>query len=351
MTILDSLCEDYTLKVICCETRESRKQLELLYEGRDVHFLSRVEKDNPRALLTRLQKRFKLRFEISKKFRRESETLIKETKYDILWVIHELTAYEYRAFLKGKRYLLSFYELNDHRMSFLRHLTSTVQNATRVFVPEYNRACILRTWLRLKQTPTVVPNKPLGHPRKRNIPNRYSSQLEGKKIILYQGYIVRSRNIDAVCEAVKDMPGYCIVLMGKGDDTYIQELKNKYPQILHISFIAPPEHLYVTSWAHIAIVKYDFVYLNAIFCAPNKTWEYTGFDIPVLCHNIPGLQYAIGQYRAGICTDLDNIQDIRKAIEEIENNYDDFCRNARTYYESIDIKDSLLKNVAECIMI
>ncbi len=346
MTILDILCEKYSLKVISCETNEGRRKLQELYKGRDVEFLSSVEPDDNRSLSFRIQRRLKLRGEVSRAFRQDAVRLLNNTLYDLLWVIHEQTAFEFRNGLLGKRYLFSMYELNDHRRDFLERIKPIVMNAQEVFVPEYNRACILRTWLSLKITPTVVPNKPFGHPRKRNIPNSYSDLFEGKKIILYQGYIIRSRNIDKVCEAVKDMPDYRIVLMGKGDNTYINELKQKYPQIIHISFIAPPEHLYVTSWAHIAIVKYDFVWLNAIFCAPNKTWEYTGFGIPVLCHDIPGLRYTIGQYKAGVCTDMDDTESVKAAIEEIDSNYEEYSQNARTFYDSYDIKNELLRIVS-----
>jgi glycosyltransferase involved in cell wall biosynthesis len=143
------------------------------------------------------------------------------------------------------------------------------------------------------------------------------------------------------------MPEYCVVLMGKGDNSYINELKLKYPQILHISFIAPPEHLYVTSWAHIAIVKYDFVVLNAIFCAPNKTWEYTGFGIPVLCHDIPGLQYTVGQYEAGVCTDMDDTEAIKSAIRKIDADYERYSQNATLFYESFDLGKTLSAIVAK----
>lgn len=341
MAILDALCDDFSLKVICCETEDGQRHLDEHYKNKNVHFLCNIRQENDLSLKVRLQRKLHLRHEVSSKFKSEAEKLIDTTRYDLLWVIHEQTAFEFRHFLLGKKYIMSFYELNDHRRVFLNTIEPVVKGADEVFVPEYNRACILRTWLKLNVTPTVIPNKPLGHPRTRNIPNSYSSQLEGKKVILYQGYIVRSRNVDKVCEAVKDMPGYCVVLMGKGDDSYINELKSKYPQILHIPFIAPPEHLYVTSWAHIAIVKYDFVYLNAIFCAPNKTWEYTGFDIPVLCHDIPGLRYTIGQYKAGVCTDMDDTAAIKAAIEDIDINYTEYSNNAKVYYESYDIKKEL----------
>ena len=133
--------------------------------------------------------------------------------------------------------------------------------------------------------------------------------------------------------------------MGGGDKSYIEELKCKYPQIIHISFVTPPYHLYITSYAHIAIVKYDFVCLNAIFCAPNKTWEYTGFGIPVLCHNIPGLEYTIGNYNAGICCDMDNQQEIKNAIRKIDSNYEQYSKNAFAFYNSFDVREAVLKIV------
>lgn len=343
MTILDSLCEDYCLKVISCEKLGGKEKLEELYKGRDVSFLSNETQSEGKSLTARVGRRARNSLHIPTAFHKEAERLIQEIHYDFLWVIHEETAFEFKKCLQEKRYVLSLYELNDHRRDFLEKIKPVIQNTQEVIVPEYNRACILRVWMSLKTTPTVVPNKPLSHPRKRCIPNSFSDQLKGKKVVLYQGYINRSRNLDKVCEAVKDMPGYCIVLMGKGDTSYINELKQKYPQIIHISFIAPPEHLYVTSWAYIAIVKYDFVVLNAIFCAPNKTWEYTGFGIPVLCHDIPGLRYTIGQYKAGVCTDMDDTEAIKAAIKEIDNNYEEYSRNADKYYESFNVKHALIE--------
>lgn len=349
MTILNSLCEEYSLKVISCEKENERQGLEKQFASKDVEFLCKTTQPAKVDIITKIRGRVvKNRF-TSKQFRKEAERLLDTTSYDLLWIIHEQTAYEFRDSLLGRDYIISFYELNDHRRDVLKAIEPIVQSAKLVLVPEYNRACILRVWLHLKNTPIVIPNKPLVHPHQRNIPNSYSSQLEGKKNILYQGFIQRSRNLDKICEAIKNLQDYSIVLMGKGDEDYIKELKVKYPQILHIPFITPPEHLYVTSWARIAIVKYDFVVLNAIFCAPNKTWEYTGFGIPVLCHNIPGLEYTIGSYKAGVCTDLDSVDCVKNAILEIDRHYEEYSSNALLFYNSFDVKETLLNIVRDMV--
>lgn len=73
----------------------------------------------------------------------------------------------------------------------------------------------------------------------------------------------------------------------------------------------------------------------------------TGFGIPVLCHDIPGLRYTIGQYKAGVCTDMDDTESIKAAIEEMDNNYEEYSKNARTFYDSYDIKKELLNIVPD----
>lgn len=342
MTVLDSLYDSFSLKVISYEKKGGLDNLQKQYKGKDVEFITRSVQDDSNAITARIARKVKRVAKINSAFHSEVLSLIDSTTHDLLWIIHEETLHEFYHALTGKKYIVSFYELNDHRRNFLDGMQLALHDAQEVMVPEYNRACILRVWEKLKKTPTVVPNKSLYHPLERNIKNPYSDQLEGKKIILYQGYIQRSRNIDTVCEAVKDMPDYTIVMMGKGDQTYIDELKSKYPHIIHISFVIPPNHLYITSYARIAIVKYDFVVMNAIFCAPNKIWEYTGFGIPVLCHNIPGLEYTIGCYKAGVCCDMDDKDEVKRAILMMDANYEQYSKNALTFYNSCDIKQKIL---------
>lgn len=349
MAILDCLCEDYSLKVISYEKEGGKARLEQIYSGRDISFLSNVIQNVSSAFSERVKRKLHHLFNMSSVFYKEAIQLMENTQYDLLWIIHEETVREFKDYLIDKQYIISIYELNDYRRGFLEQIKHTVSNAKEVLIPEYNRACILRVWLKLTKTPTVIPNKPSSHPRKRLIENTYSGLLKDKKIILYQGYIQRNRNLNTLCEACSASKEYKVVLMGKGDTTYIEELKNNYPGIIHIPFVNPPEHLYITSYAHIAVVKYDMVSLNMIFCAPNKTWEYTGFGVPVLCNQIPGLEYTIGKYKAGICTDLDDIECIRAAIRQIDDNYDEFSRNATAYYESYNIENDLKRIVRKYI--
>lgn len=345
MTILESLCDEYSLKIVNVETENNRKKLAEYYKGKDVEFIGSMRPDNKKDIYSRIRRRIVKIFNIRTSFYYKSIKLVDSTNYDLLWVIHEKTIDQFRSYLKGKKYVTSIYELRDHDPKLLSRISCSVRNAQEVLVAEYNRACISRVWFKLLKTPTVIPNKPLNHPLKREIPNEYSEKLKGKKIVLFQGGIDENRNLDVLCKAVNKSNEWTLVLMGHRT-SYRDKLQALYPNVICIDFLAPPHHLDITSYASVGIVKYDYVLLNHAYCAPNKIWEYTGFGIPVLGNDLPGLQYTVGAYGAGEFIDLDNEIEVVKALKRISENYETYKNNAIRFYNSFDVKQKLLE-VAE----
>ena len=63
-------------------------------------------------------------------------------------------------------------------------------------------------------------------------------------------------------------------------------------------------------------------------------------------NELPGLRYSIGRYNAGALTDLDNEEEIRLAIMDIDSHYDEYSNNAQAFYNSCDIS-VLLKRIAK----
>ena len=334
ITIIDSLKEKYHIIVISQMWEGNSEKFNELYSDSDVELITIKPLSKSRAIIKRIfnrLKRIQFRYLIRKMF--------PKLKYDALWVIHETSLYHFHGLFKGRKYIVSLYELNDHRQYINDRIAEDCRNAFKMFEPEYNRACIARSWMKLKTTPSVIPNKPLGHPRKKNLPCQHKDLFEGKFTILYQGLVIEERKIDAYCEAVRYLDDVQLVVMGNGygAEDYRNSLKNKYPFVKFIDFIRPPEHLNVTSNAQIGIVTYDYSSLNTIFCAPNKVWETTGFGIPMIANNIPGLNDTIGKYNAGKCVDTENVDEIKKAIEEIKSNYQYYCDGAIKLYDSVDV--------------
>src|SRR5690606_36887593 len=102
------------------------------------------------------------------------------------------------------------------------------------------------------------------------------------KVILYQGLISRERDLTYILQAINELnEEFVPIIMGK-DYGMIDKYKKICPRIVHISYIPSPQHLYITSIARLGILMYDPISLNQIFCAPNKTFEYAGYGVPMI---------------------------------------------------------------------
>ena len=343
LTILDVLHSEYSLKVVSYETIDNQEKLRRTYP--DVAFLSALKRPSKLSFVDKVLRHYY--YPIN--FHKEVITLIAKTDYDLLWIIHEKTLVEFRSFLMNLEYVVSCYELADSFPSFRNKEKESLRRAKKVITCEYNRSCIMRVWNELDYTPPVIPNKPYKHPMTRFMSCSQQEVLKNKKIILYQGHIQKRRNIDKLCSAMNRLPEFTLALMGDGEQEYIKHIKEVYPSVLFIGYVSAPNHLLVTSHAYIGIVKYDFVDLNHLFCAPNKIWEYSGFGIPTLGNDLPGLEYTIGAARAGKCVDFDNIEAIVDAVKEIDNNYEEYSTNATRFYNSFDVEYSLKKLVKDIL--
>ena len=339
LAILDCLKKAYNLVVICNDTASNQERLREQYPSIDFY------KTTPLCEKEAFANKVIRHIYHPVPFYFEAKRALNSISYDLLWVIHERTLVAFKDVLKDKKYIASIYELNDHNMKFAKKMEPGVANAEAIITCEYNRSCIMRVWYKLNYTPMYVPNKPFNHPRQKCMPCNYSKEFAGKKIIMYQGGITKVRNIDALCQAVEELDDYTLVLMGGGEHDYINHLRQTYKKIILTGFINPPEHLYITSHARIGVIKYDYVFLDHAYCAPNRIWEFTGFGIPILGNDLPGLEYTIGNAGAGICVDMETPENISRAIREIDKSYDTFSKNAYSFYDSFDLSYALNKIV------
>lgn len=234
------------------------------------------------------------------------------------------------------------------------------EHALAVVVPEYNRAHITKAWWNLSHLPLILPNKPYytnaiekGSYIEDETARNVIDCLSGKKIILYQGILTRERPIDKIIMAVDKLgEDYAFVVMSGGKNIYSDIPSCNY---YFIPFVAPPLHLQVTSHAYIGVLTYlpvesEFSKLNVLYCAPNKTFEYGMFGVPMLGNDLPGLQFLFKTNHCGECFDEFNEDSICRAIKSIEDNYDEMSMHARKYYDNTDYAvalDSVLEKVEE----
>ena len=200
-------------------------------------------------------------------------------------------------------------------------------------------------WWNLEKLPFVLPNKPyksMTHHSEVALCKQTISALDSisnKKIVLYQGKINAERPIEPFIQAVEDMDDFVFVV----NSSNVGELKQKYKKCILIDYIAPPFHLQVTQRAYIGVVAYipgigtDST-LNALYCAPNKIFEYGTFGIPFISNDLPPLRSLYDKYGCGLAADITKISDIKEKIVMIDQNYSNYSQNVKRMNDSVDFK-------------
>lgn len=278
-----------------------------------------------------------------------------KNKNSIIWVLSSGSIKYLGKKLLNENYVLHLLELTEElyylESRHLFRLTREYVKKAKVLIEcEYNRSHITKAWWGLSYLPTVLPNKP--YPERINERNaeitssievrKLLNNLNGKKIILYQGNMSKERPIDLFIKAVGELGSdFAFIAMTNSDNPYPDIHVDNY---YHIPFIAPPYHLEVTSHSYIGILSYvpiknDYSILNTLYCAPNKTWEYSKFGIPMISNDLPALQMIFTKYKNGICVETITVETIKMAISEIDKNYKNYAENSLNYYESIDVCD------------
>lgn len=309
------------------------------------------------ALKNRFQRRHKVRNLIKKLADAE----------DVIWTVTDYEAMEVGPILNKYRHVIQLMELIrdipvfDELPFYKAHIEKYARTAEMVIVPEYNRAYIQQVYWQLKETPKVIPNKPIVQKREYNLADislkadEILSEIGNRKIVLYQGVFGYERVLDQFIEAVEMLGNdYCMLLMGR-ENIELNRLLNKYPKTYFVPFIASPNHLAITSKAHIGVLSYvntnnirHYDPLNALYCAPNKLYEYACFGVPMIGNDIPGLNYPFREYNIGICSQL-KAENIATAIKTIEDNYKEMSQNCIGFYKSIDTNQVIEKIVQELI--
>lgn len=234
---------------------------------------------------------------------------------------------------------LEFYE-DDWYQSAMKRIAPKADLLTAC---EPTRAKFMRDWWGLPRLPYVLRNKPYGSP----IPKGSGStpalqdaiaQLQGKKVLLYQGDISPQRDLSTLARALRDgNSDYYLVLYGRlleGEN--LEQLRQIYGKTLYLGYFPAPSHLEITSHATIGVTYYRDTCINTRYCAPNKIHEYAGCGIPMLCNRLPGLMDTVGAAGAAECVDFEDARAVADALARLETNYERYQQAALKFYDSVD---------------
>lgn len=286
---------------------------------------------------------------------------------DILWTTTDRTVRELADTVLNYKHVMQLMELIEDiplipgQNVIMSHLYKYGQKAYKVVVPEYNRAHIQKTWWRLDKLPVVLPNKPSALPDISLAPDKVkdiSSRIKNNnsKTIIYQGVIRKERPLEEFSRAIEDFGGkYTFLIMGNDPYGEAERLKTKYKYTETINFINPPYHLLITKECFAGILSYVPEYnrklhqsiLNALYCAPNKLYEYSGYNIPMIGNDVPGLSYPLRYYHMGEICNLSDSSDVEQKIEKIAANRSDYISGCKKFYNQINLDDIIIKKILE----
>lgn len=267
----------------------------------------------------------------------------------LLWIVGGNTVFCLGKQLNRYRFILQLQELYENIGSYKNTFKKVINHAEAVFVNEYNRAILYQCWYNMKKRPYVIPNKPYFIDTNSTfdlslyVDADSLERIKNSKVILFQGQIVSYRDLSPYIRAAKEIGGYQIVLLGNE-----YGMVDKYRQIddslIYIKRIPAPQYLGITALAHICLITYDPCSLNNAYCAPNKIYEYGAYGKPMLGNDIPGLK-VVEKYHAGLIVDDEDVESIKAALIEIDNNYAYYSEGAKRLFESVDNKTVISKAI------
>lgn len=278
------------------------------------------------------------------------------SEFDAVWTTTDFAARACGKVLLGRRHIMQLMELVEtvpaftyRDIPFKSHTIEILaRKAFHVVVPEYNRAFIQQAWWQIDKTPIVLPNKSLVTPNDSSL-KEYSEidslfRSESRKIILYQGYFGPDRDFKACMDAMDLLGGeYALYLMGARSDQIarLKEESKGRETIRIIPYIPAPNHLLFTHYGHIGLLPYQPTYsrespLNALYCAPNKIWEYSRFGLPMIGSQMPALKTIFDATGIGLTVDFHDPGAIAEAVRDIELNWNDMSIKSCAYYDSVD---------------
>jgi glycosyltransferase involved in cell wall biosynthesis len=234
------------------------------------------------------------------------------------------------------------HEYEPHRFQYCRM-------ADCVVVPENNRGWLTFINAGLKKRPLVLPNSPIDHPGGFEIkmpdPVLDRLEMEGKRIVLYQGYMaLKERCIPELLEAIS-LCDARLVLCIMPASPLSQEMKSALMTLIsrfrleeRVYFLdtrVAPGHLQVIARAHIGIGLYRPTSINQVYCAPNRLYEFTGFGIPVILPDAPGMNQIGSRYSGVLTCDPENPQKIAEALQSLleDEKYGQACASAREFFQ------------------
>ncbi len=151
-----------------------------------------------------------------------------------------------------------------------------------------------------------------------------------KKIILYQGVLLKGRGIEKVFSVMKEFPDHVFVIAGGGEyESYYQNLAeqmNLTDQVFFIGKLTQEDLPKVTASADIGVSLIENISTSYYYALPNKLFEYIMAEVPVIVSNLPQMKEVVEKFDVGFAVDIETRDELVTAIKKLSDD--------KQFYES-----------------
>jgi glycosyltransferase involved in cell wall biosynthesis len=179
-----------------------------------------------------------------------------------------------------------------------------------------------------------------------------TSRLKSEVIIFYAGYIYRTRGLEEVIDAVKNLTGVKFIIAGIGPDKDIIEQKVANLDSIHYIGLIPYEEVIKRILdADMLFAFYDPKISNNRYASPNKLFEAMMCGKPIIVNDDTTLANIVRKENCGLVVPYGDIEAIKDAILKLKNDsslYRKLGENGRRAYDekySWDIMGKRLINI------
>jgi len=145
-----------------------------------------------------------------------------------------------------------------------------------------------------------------------------------KKIILYQGVLLKGRGIEKIFSVLNELPDCVFVIAGGGEyeDHYrkLAEEMKVSDRVFFLGKITQEDLPKITSAVDVGVSLIENVSISYYYALPNKLFEYIMADVPVIVSNLPQMKDIVDKYDVGYAVEFDNKDELISAIKKLTEN-------------------------------
>jgi glycosyltransferase involved in cell wall biosynthesis len=140
-------------------------------------------------------------------------------------------------------------------------------------------------------------------------------------IVLYQGQLISDRGIEQAMDAILDVPGAALVLLGYGQ--WLKRFRGQsaeppYRGRVHVlPAVHPSELVAWTASADVMVMPIQPTSINHRYTTPQKLFESIAAGVPVVASDLPGMAEIVHEIDAGALCDPTSPGSIAAAIRSV----------------------------------